>query len=227
MAPAAAALRESLKREPTWAELVAECVRRGIEMRGHGTYTGQVEKGILPGMPVNGHQQYEVYGCAITRVRYDALAAELTVLSATVVTDQGTSLNPNIDAGQSQGAFVQALGYLTSEELNYGPDGTNLSNGTWEYKVPSQLDIPVEFNIHFLGSSVGEVRKPNPQGVFGSKSAGEPSMLAANSALSAIRHAVHELRRDEGHTSYAALDAPATCEAICGAIDLDPTRFSF
>jgi hypothetical protein len=37
MAPAAAALRESLQREPTWAELVAECVRRGIEMRGHGT----------------------------------------------------------------------------------------------------------------------------------------------------------------------------------------------
>jgi len=126
---------------------------------------------------------------------------------------------------------VQALGYLTSEEMVFSEEGTNLSNGTWEYKVPSQLDIPIEFNIHFLGSSPGEERKPNPQGVFGSKTSGEPCMLAANSALSAIRHAVRELRLENPAIgpsgAYTELNAPATGERICAAAALDPTRFSF
>ena len=44
-----------------------------------------------------------------------------------IVMDVGRSLNPAIDIGQVEGAFVQGLGYVTMEEMVHGPDGEILN----------------------------------------------------------------------------------------------------
>ena len=52
-----------------------------------------------------------------------------------------------------------------TEEIKYDPtSGRNLSNGTWEYKVPASKDIPCDIRISFLRNN------PNITGVLGSKS---------------------------------------------------------
>ncbi len=35
------------------------------------------------------------------------------------------------------GAFVMGLGYHTTEQTQWAADGTLITDGTWEYKIPS------------------------------------------------------------------------------------------
>ena len=82
-----------------WAELVQAAVKAGADKRGYGRYASEreVSKGgqvVLPGKSGYGHSQYTAFGAALTHVRYDALSAELTVLRAEIVTDQGACRVP-------------------------------------------------------------------------------------------------------------------------------------
>jgi xanthine dehydrogenase/oxidase len=77
--------------------------------------------------------------------------------------DLGESLNPAIDVGQIEGAFLQGVGMLTTEELLFSPDGTMLTRGPSTYKIPGFSDAPARFNVTLLrGSS-------NPRAVYSSK----------------------------------------------------------
>merc|ERR1740121_1404420 len=156
---------------------------------------------------LNGTEGYMGYGCAVTQVQYDSLLSEVRVLLAELVTDQGTSLNPDIDAGQVQGAYVMGLGYVLTEEYTYNEQGQLTSNGTWEYKVPTVSCIPEKLNVSFLAST------PHPKGIFGSKASGEPAVLGASSVLSALRNAVSAVRADHGASDPPVLNAPATPDA--------------
>ncbi len=52
---------------------------------------------------------------------------------------------------QVEGAFIQGLGYLTSEEVVYDWEtGKLISDGTWTYKIPSAACIPQKMNVEFL-----------------------------------------------------------------------------
>lgn len=77
--------------------------------------------------------------------------------------DLGESLNPAIDIGQVEGAFVQGQGLFTLEELIYSPTGTSFTRGPGMYKIPGFADIPLEFNVSLLRGA------PNPRAVFSSK----------------------------------------------------------
>lgn len=50
--------------------------------------------------------------------------------------DVGNSLNPAIDIGQIEGAFMQGYGLLTIEQLLYSPKGELLTKGPGTYKIP-------------------------------------------------------------------------------------------
>jgi len=77
--------------------------------------------------------------------------------------DLGESLNPAIDIGQVEGAFVQGYGLFTLEEMIYTSTGTLFSKGPGAYKLPCFTDIPQEFNVSLLkGTS-------NPRAVYSSK----------------------------------------------------------
>jgi len=126
--------------------------------------------------------------------------------------DVGDSLNPAIDIGQIEGAFLQGYGLFTLEEVRLAPDGTRLTLGPMTYKIPAPDDAPREFNVKLLkGSS-------NKRGIFSSKSVGEPPLFLGASAFFAIREAVRAYREQSGGglgvTDYFRMDAPATAERI-------------
>ena len=50
------------------------------------------------------------------------------MLYEVITHDVGNSLNPAIDKGQIEGAFIQGLGWLTTEELVWNDEGRLLSN---------------------------------------------------------------------------------------------------
>lgn len=77
--------------------------------------------------------------------------------------DVGDSLNPAIDVGQIEGAFMQGYGLFTLEETVHSPQGALLSRGPGAYKIPGFSDIPAEFNVSLLKGS------PNIRAVYSSK----------------------------------------------------------
>jgi xanthine dehydrogenase/oxidase len=85
------------------------------------------------------------------------------VLRTDIVMDVGESLNPAIDVGQVEGAFMQGYGLFTLEELIVSPEGTLYSRGPGAYKIPGFSDIPAQFNVSLLKGA------PNPRAVYSSK----------------------------------------------------------
>jgi len=87
----------------------------------------------------------------------------MQVLQTDIVMDLGESLNPAIDIGQVEGAFIQGYGLFTLEEMIYSATGTLFSRGPGAYKLPGFTDIPQKFNVYLLkGVS-------NPRAVYSSK----------------------------------------------------------
>lgn len=106
---------------------------------------------------------YLVYGVAVTEVEVDCLTGDHSVLRTDIVVDAGESLNPAVDIGQIEGAFMQGYGLFTMEELVYSPKGLLLSKGPGMYKIPAMGDIPREFNVSLLRGA------PKNRAVYSSK----------------------------------------------------------
>ena len=66
---------------------------------------------------------YFAYGAACSEVAIDTLTGEMKVLRADILHDVGASINPALDLGQVEGAFIQGMGWLTTEELVFDAQG--------------------------------------------------------------------------------------------------------
>jgi len=77
--------------------------------------------------------------------------------------DVGRSLNPAIDVGQIEGAFMQGYGLFAMEQLVYSPGGALRTRGPGSYKIPGFSDVPREFTVSLLKGSA------NPRAVCSSK----------------------------------------------------------
>lgn len=151
---------------------------------------------------------YTVYGVAVSEVEVDCLTGDHSVLRTDIVIDVGESLNPAVDVGQIEGAFMQGYGLFTMEELLYSPKGLMLTKGPGMYKIPSMGDIPRQFNVSLLrGTS-------NPKAVYSSKGIGEPPLFLAASIYFAIKEAIKASRKERGLSTMFRLDCPATVERI-------------
>ncbi|KAF4519991.1 hypothetical protein B566_EDAN005491 [Ephemera danica] len=151
---------------------------------------------------------YFSYGVACSEVEIDCLTGDHQILRTDIVMDLGESLNPAIDVGQVEGAFLQGVGLLTTEELLYSPEGVMLTRGPSTYKIPGFSDAPARFNVTLLrGSS-------NPRAVYSSKAIGEPPLLLATSVFCAIKGAIAAAREDAGLSGRFRLDSPATSARI-------------
>ena len=64
---------------------------------------------------------------------------------------------------------MQGFGYFFTEEMTYNKaTGELTTDGTWNYKPPCALDIPLTLNVTLLKNA------KNPSGVLSSKATGEP-----------------------------------------------------
>ncbi|WP_050524269.1 xanthine dehydrogenase molybdopterin binding subunit [Pseudorhodobacter wandonensis] len=152
---------------------------------------------------------YFAYGAAVTEVVIDTLTGENRILRADVLHDTGASLNPALDIGQIEGAYVQGAGWLTMEELVWDDKGALRTHAPSTYKIPACSDRPPVFNVSLWGHD-------NPEATVGrSKAVGEPPFMLGISAFMALSDAVAAC--GDG-TRYVALDAPATPERILAAV---------
>ena len=163
---------------------------------------------------------YFAYGAAVSEVVVDTLTGESRLLRADVLHDVGRSLNPAIDLGQVEGAFIQGMGWLTTEELKWHPQsGLLMTHAPSTYKIPTANDCPVDFHVAlYEADNVSDT-------VHRSKAVGEPPLLLPFSVFFAIRDAVSAVAE---HRISPPLRAPATPEAVLDAIQAvrraDPAR---
>lgn len=94
---------------------------------------------------------YFTQGVAAAEVEIDTLTGDWTCRRADIKMDVGRSINPAIDYGQIEGAFVQGQGLFTTEEsLWHRASGTIFTKGPGNYKIPGFRDIPQVFNVSLL-----------------------------------------------------------------------------
>jgi len=154
---------------------------------------------------------YFAYGAAVSEVLVDTLTGETRLLRADLLHDVGRSLNPAIDIGQVEGAYVQGLGWLTSEELVWHPKtGALLTHAPSTYKIPTANDVPADLRTALFDTPC------TVDSIHRSKAVGEPPLLLAFSAFLAIRDAVSAAG---GHRKDPPLSAPATPEAVLRALN--------
>ncbi len=159
---------------------------------------------------MNGHPfSYYAYGAAVAEVVVDTLTGEWKLLRADALYDAGQSLNPAIDIGQVEGAFIQGMGWLTTEELWWNAGGKLMTHAPSTYKIPGVSDCPEDFRVNLFKNRNVE------DSIHRSKAVGEPPLLLPFSVFFAIRDAISAVG---GHKVNPPLNAPATSEEILKAI---------
>uniref|UniRef100_A0AAV2M4F4 Xanthine dehydrogenase n=1 Tax=Knipowitschia caucasica TaxID=637954 RepID=A0AAV2M4F4_KNICA len=151
---------------------------------------------------------YFSYGVCCSEVEVDCLTGVHKNLSTTIVMDVGHSLNPAIDIGQVEGAFMQGVGLFTLEQLLYSPDGVLLTRGPGAYKIPGFGDIPTQLQVSLLRDA------HNDKALYSSKAVGEPPLFLAASVFFALKDAIAAARLEAGLNGPFRLDSPATVERI-------------
>jgi xanthine dehydrogenase molybdopterin binding subunit/xanthine dehydrogenase small subunit len=154
---------------------------------------------------------YFTYGAAVTEVEVDGYTGMKRVRRVDVLHDVGESLNPGLDRGQVEGAFVQGMGWLTAEEMKWDAQGRILSSSASTYPIPSTGDAPADFRVALLPMAA------QPGVIHGSKAVGEPPFMLAISVREALKDAIAAFAR-AGHADPIELACPATHEAIFAAI---------
>ncbi len=191
-------------------ELVQQAYHERVQLWSDGFYATpglHWNRDTLQGRPFF----YYAYGAAVSEVVVDTLTGEWKLLRADVLHDAGRSLNPALDIGQVEGAFIQGMGWLTMEELVWHPEtGLLMTHAPSTYKIPTANDCPPVFKVKLFENANAE------DSIHRSKAVGEPPLLLPFSVFFAIRDAVSAVG---GHRVEPPLSAPATSEAILKAID--------
>ncbi|CAM4002168.1 xanthine dehydrogenase molybdopterin binding subunit [Psychrobacter arenosus] len=152
---------------------------------------------------------YFALGAACAEVEIDTLTGEYQVLRCDILHDVGQSINPAIDIGQIEGAFVQGMGWLTAEELVWDNAGKLASNSPANYKIPTAHDLPKQWQVKLFD------RKNSEQTIYNSKAVGEPPFMLAASVWCAINNAVASIG---DYKQNPELTMPATPEAVLKAV---------
>jgi xanthine dehydrogenase large subunit len=189
--------------------VVAEAYQERVQLWSDGFYATpglSWDRETLQGRPF----YYYAYGAAVSEVVVDTLTGEWKLQRADLLHDVGTSLNPAVDIGQVEGAFIQGMGWLTMEELVWHPQtGLLTTHAPSTYKIPTANDCPPDFDVRLFGNANVE------DSIHRSKAVGEPPLLLPFSVFYAIRDAISAVG---GHRVDPPLSAPATSEAILRAV---------
>lgn len=206
--------REQPQWQMTFVEAVTLAYLNRISLSGYGYY-----KTPVPGYDRDrgqGHPfLYFTNGMAVSEVQIDRLTGAVKVLRSDLLMDLGRPINEGIDRGQVTGAFVQGMGWVTTENLVYSERGELLSHSPTTYKIPNIHDTPREFYVELLENQ-------EPTNIRGSKAVGEPPLLLAISVWAAIRNALSYA----GVQPKPALRLPATAEEVLRALSFSQERMA-
>ncbi|MDE8603616.1 xanthine dehydrogenase molybdopterin binding subunit [Marinomonas sp. RSW2] len=144
-------------------------------------------------------------GAAVSEVIVDTFTGEYKVTQVDILHDVGDSINADIDIGQIEGAFVQGMGWLTTEELSWDEKGRITTNSPANYKIPTSADVPEKFNIKLFDRANSE------ESVYRSKAVGEPPLMLGISVWCALKDACASVC---GYQFSPPLAVPATPEAV-------------
>jgi xanthine dehydrogenase large subunit len=154
---------------------------------------------------------YYATGASVSEVLIDTLTGEYKTLRTDILQDVGHSINPAIDIGQIEGAFIQGMGWLTTEELVWNEQGRLLSNNPATYKIPAINDAPKDFRVDLMPDA------PNREHtIYNSKAVGEPPFMLGISVWSALKDAISSIA---DHKYSPELDTPATPERVLWAVE--------
>ncbi len=153
---------------------------------------------------------YYAYGAACSEAIIDTLSGEYRVERTDILHDVGRSLNPVLDKGQVEGAFIQGMGWLTTEELWWDDAGRLRTHAPSTYKIPLASDRPRIFNVNLADWS--ENRELT---IKRSKAVGEPPFMLGISVFEALSMAVASVA---DYRECPRLDAPATPERVLMAV---------
>ena len=172
---------------------VAHDRRRSLSALAH-----VVMPGLTPGTPF----RYHVFGAALVEAEVDVLLGIGRIVRVTVAHDCGESLDELTDLGQIEGAVVQGIGWMTTEEVVRDASGRLLTDSLATYKIPDVADAP-ELDVQLLQS-------PSPVGLLGSKAVGEPPLVYGLGAFFALQDAIATFNPAAG----SEFTTPLTSERI-------------
>ena len=195
--------------EMAFCALVTQAYLERVQLWSDGFYATpglSWDRDTMQGRPF----YYFAYGAAVSEVVVDTLTGESKLLRADILHDAGQSLNPALDIGQIEGAFIQGMGWLTTEELVWHPQSGKLStHAPSTYKIPTANDCPPVLHCELYAGQNAE------DSIHRSKAVGEPPLLLPFSVFFAIRDAVSAVG---DHRVQPPLSAPATAESTLRAI---------
>ena len=188
----------------TFAEVIRKAFLQRISLSATGYYATpgiHWDRSAGCGKPFH----YFACGAAVTEVEVDGFTGMHCVLRVDILHDVGDSINEGVNRGQIEGGFVQGMGWLTTEELQWDDEGRLLTHSPDTYKIPSVGDTPRIFNVTLLKHAAQK------NTIYGAKAVGEPPLMLAISVREAIRDAIGGFGPPAAQVPLAA---PATSEAI-------------
>ncbi len=202
-------LREDLTRKISFAELCREAFLSRVQLGDYGFFKIpdiHFDKVTGQGDPFF----YFTQGVGCSEVLIDRFTGETKVLRVDLLMDLGQPINYGLDIGQVTGAFVQGMGWVTSENLVYDSKGYLLSHSPSTYKIPNTQDTPRVFNVDLVANP------HNTKNVRATKAVGEPPLLLGLSVWTAVKDALYSGQAPEKHLD---LVLPATLERILLALN--------
>ena len=159
-----------------FAELIRKAYAARVQLWSDGFYATPKlhwDSKALKGRPF----YYYAYGASVSEVQIDTLTGEWKLLRADLLHDAGNSINPAIDIGQVEGAFIQGMGWLTTEELWWNNQGRLMTHAPSTYKIPAINDCPEDFRVSLFKNRNYE------DSIMRSKAVGEPPLLLSFSVF--------------------------------------------
>jgi xanthine dehydrogenase large subunit len=191
----------------TFREAVQQAYNARIQLSATGFYrTPKIhfDRASAKGRPY----YYFAYGAAHVEATIDTLTGEYSIDRAELLHDAGASLNPAIDIGQVEGAFIQGMGWLTTEEIWFDASGRLRTHAPSTYKIPIARDMPRRFRTRLWTGG-----RNREESIHRSKAVGEPPLMLATAVFLALQDAACAA------APSAHLDAPATPERVLMAIE--------
>ncbi|XP_053675022.1 uncharacterized protein LOC128725313 [Anopheles nili] len=182
----------------SWEQLTQQCHQQGVDLCATAFYNGV----NLPG--------YNVWALSCAEIELDVLTGNVLLHRVDILEDAGQTINPEIEIGQIEGAFMMGIGLYLTEALIYDhTTGELLTNRSWNYRPPGAKDIPVDFRVRLLQNTI------LPTGVQRSKATGEPAVNMSIVVLFALRYAINAARFDaKAPRQWISLGSPCTPDKI-------------